>query len=70
MVWHHHVLVSDLLVYLYAFKHVDASLVGEDLHEIEFVSSDVAEVQVEYLAAGTKPSDYVEYLLARVVEHL
>ena len=70
MVGHQHVLVANLLVDLDALEHVDAAFVGEHLHEVEFVSSDVSEVDVEDLFATAEVTDDVEDFFARIVEHL
>jgi hypothetical protein len=47
-----------------------SALVGEGLHEVELPSLDVAEMDVEDLAALAEPLDYVEDLAGGLVEHL
>src|ERR1700720_4094248 len=68
VVGHQHVGVADIAISGEGAGHIHVALVGEGLHEVELMSLDVAEMDVEDLAALAKPADYGEDLVGRVVE--
>src|SRR5262245_54528317 len=70
VVVHQHPVVADLPVSPDRLPHVHVSLVGVDFAEVVTAATDVAEVDVDDLAAGAEPADDVKNLLARFLQHL
>jgi len=62
--------VADIAISGERAGHIHVALVGEGLHEVELMSLDVAEMDVEDLGPLAEPADHREDLARRVIEHL
>ena len=70
MVGHDHAVISHFLVDTQNAGHIDISIIGQGLREVEIPTLDIAKMDVEDLAPTAEIADDVRYLLIRVSQHL
>src|SRR5262249_39411922 len=70
VVWHDHPVVTHLLVNAQGANHVHVPVVGKRLAEVQVAAFDVAEVDIEDLAAPAEVADDIVDLFSWFLEHL